>query len=147
MVLKIEDVKRILIPIDGSNYSMRAAQLGIGLAKVLSAEIHVIYVIDTVILEAISEVEEKVVVEKELKDNAERYVNYVSKLAQQEGLSVNSVIVKGQPHDQIVNLAKSQGINLIIMGTHGQRGAARILLGSVAERVIEYAPCPVLVVQ
>jgi len=133
MAFKIEDMKKIMIPVDGSDYSIRAAHLGISLAKVLHAEILVIYVIDTVILEAISRVDEEVMVEKELKDNAERYVNYVSKLAQQEGLSVKSIIVKGQPHDQIVYLARSEGINMIIMGTHGQRGASRVLIGSVAE--------------
>ena len=48
---------------------------------------------------------------------------------------------------QIVHLAKGLGMELIVMGTYGHRGADRILIGSVAERVIEYSPCPVLVVK
>jgi nucleotide-binding universal stress UspA family protein len=46
-----------------------------------------------------------------------------------------------------VHIAKNFGINLIVMGTYGRRGAERILIGSVAERVIEYSSCPVLVVK
>lgn len=143
----MEEMKKILIPTDGSDCSLRAAELGIRLAKTLGAEISAIYVIDTVILEEMKKIVEKEVIERELKEKAERYLKYITKLAEKEGLKVKTFLAEGEPHDQIVQYAKSLGANLIVMGTCGRRGAARILLGSVAERVIEYAPCPVLVVR
>ncbi len=143
----MEKVKNILIPTDGSECSLRAAELGISLAKVLGAEILAIYVIDTLILEEIAKGAEKEVVEKELKEKGERYLKYVTGLAEKEGLKAEAILAKGEPHDQIVHYAKSKGASLIVMGTYGRRGTERILIGSVAERVIEYAPCPVLVVR
>ena len=147
ITLKIEDIKNILIPIDGSDYSIHAAQLAISLAKVLGAAIHSIYIIDTIILDEISKAEEKNIIEKEFMEDGERYLKYITKLAEQNSVRVDSIILKGQPYDQIINFARAQEVNLIVMGTKGRRGTERILIGSVAERVIEYAPCPVLVVK
>lgn len=147
MITEIENIKKILIPTDGSDCSLRAAELGVHLAKVFRAEILAIYVIDTVILEEIAKVTEKEVAERELKEKGERYLNYITKLAEKEGLKAEAILAKGEPHDQIVRYAKSLGVSLIVMGTYGRRGAERILIGSVAERVIEYASCPVLVVR
>ena len=143
----MEKVKSILIPTDGSDCSLRAAELGISLAKILGAKIFVIYTIDTIILEQLTKDIEKKGVEKELKEKGQRYLNYVVKLAEKEGLNAEAILAKGEPHDQIVQFAKSKGVNMIIMGTYGRRGMKRILIGSVTERVIEYAPCPVLVVR
>lgn len=147
MSLRIEDVRKILIPIDGSGYSMRAAELGISIAKLVGAEITVVYVIDTVVLEEIAKITARNDVEKDLKQDGERYLKYVRGLAEKENLKTKTLLSKGRPFDQIVHLAKSLEINLIVMGTYGRRGTERILIGSVAERVIEYAPCPVLVVR
>jgi len=143
----MEKVKNILIPTDGSDCSLRAAELGISLAKLLGAKIFVIYAIDTVILEQLTKGEEEKSVEKELKEKGERYLNYIVRLAKKEDLKAEAILTKGEPHDQIVQYAKSKGVDMIIMGTYGRRGTKRILIGSVAERVIEYAPCPVLVVR
>ncbi len=68
-------------------------------------------------------------------------------LAEKEGVKATSLIVKGRPFEQIVHLSDGLEMDLIVLGTYGRRGAERILIGSVAERVIEYAHCPVLVVK
>jgi len=145
--MEMEKVKNILIPTDGSDHSLRAAELGISLAKVLGAKIFTIYAIDPIILEELTKGIEEKAVEKELKEKGERYLNYIVKLAEKEGLTAEAILAKGEPHDQIVYYAKSKGVNMIVMGTLGRRGTKRILIGSVTERVIEYAPCPVLVVR
>ena len=147
MALKIESIRKILVPTDGSDYSMRAAELGISLSKLLGAEITIIYVIDTVALDQMAKVGERDSVENELKEDGERYLRYVRSLAEKEGLKTATLLLRGNPFEQIVRLSKSLGINLIVMGTIGRRGTDRIMIGSVAERVIEYAPCPVLVVR
>jgi nucleotide-binding universal stress UspA family protein len=147
MSTKFENVKKILISIDGSDYSMRAAEYGVSVAKLLNAEITVVYVIDLVALDQIARESEKDDVENELKQDGERYLKYVQGVAQKEGVKVSLLLAKGRPYEQIVHLAKGLKMELIVMGTYGRRGAERILLGSVAERVIEYATCPVLVVK
>ncbi len=147
MGCRFENVRKILIPTDGSDYSLRAAEYGIGVAKKLGAEVMVVYVIDMVALNQVSKVTERENVERELKQDGQRYVNYVLGLAEKEGVKAASLFARGSPFEQIVHLAKGLGMDLIVMGTYGRRGAERILIGSVAERVIEYSTCPVLVVK
>jgi nucleotide-binding universal stress UspA family protein len=62
-----------------------------------------------------------------------------------EGLTVDTVLVRGTPFREIVEIAQTQQVDLIIMGTHGRTGMAHLLMGSVAERVVRLAPCPVMV--
>lgn len=145
--MRFEGVKRILVPTDGSDYSVRAAEYAVSVAKLLGAEIVVVYIIDTVVLDQIVRVTEREDTERELKNDGERYLRYVVGVAGREGVKASSLIAKGRPYEQIVHLAKGLKMDLIIMGTYGRRGAERILIGSVAERVIEYASCPVLVVR
>ncbi len=147
MTEEFEKVKKILIPTDGSDYSMRAAELGISMAKLLHAEVTIIYVIDTVVLDQIAKVTERADAERDLKGDGERYLNYVHTLADKAGVKASSMLAKGRPFEQIVHLAKGLRADLIVMGSFGRRGAERILIGSVAERVIEYSSCPVLVVK
>jgi nucleotide-binding universal stress UspA family protein len=145
--LKITNVKKILIPIDGSEYSVHAAELGLSIAKLLSAEVMIVYVIDTVVLDQEAKLTQHEDVERELKQNGERYISYVQSLSQKESVKVASMLARGRPFEEIVRIAKELGIDLIVMGTYGRRGAERILIGSQAQRVIEYATCPVLVVK
>jgi nucleotide-binding universal stress UspA family protein len=143
----MEKISKILIPTDGSDCSLRAATAGISFAKLFNAEIYAIYVIDTVILEELTRAIATKDVEKELKEKGEHYLDYVVESAEKEGIKAEAILAKGEPHDQIVFFAKTKGIDLIVMGSYGRRGTKRILIGSVTSRVIEYAPCPVLVVK
>ncbi len=145
--LNFESIRKILVPTDGSLHSNHAAEYAIELAKKMSAEIIVLYVMDTVALEQTSRLTEREGMERELKENGQRYINYALGLAKAAGVRASSLLAKGRPFEQIVHLAKGLGTDLIVMGTFGLRSAERILIGSVAERVIEYSPCPVLVVK
>jgi nucleotide-binding universal stress UspA family protein len=145
--LKFESVKKVLIPTDGSDYSVRAAEYGLSLAKILGAEVMVVYVIDTIVLDQVIKATQREDVDRELKQDGQRYVRYILGLAEKEGVKASSFLARGRPFEQIVHIAKGYGIDLIVMGTYGRRGAERILIGSVAERVIEYSSCPVLVVK
>jgi nucleotide-binding universal stress UspA family protein len=147
LILEFGNVKKILIPTDGSDYSMRAAEYAMSVAKMLAAEVVVVFVIDTDVLSQMTKMVDREEMERELKQDGRRYINYVLTLAEKENVKATSLLAKGRPFEQIVHLAKGLDVNLIIMGTYGRRGADRILLGSVAERVIEYSSCPVLVVK
>jgi nucleotide-binding universal stress UspA family protein len=145
--LDLTGVKKILIPTDGSEHSLRAAKYGMSVAKMVGAQILVIFVVDDVVLDQIAKITNRETAERELKEDGKGYVNYVLGLAGKEGVNASSLIVEGRPFERIVHTAKDLNVDLIVMGTYGRRGAERILIGSVAERVIEYASCPVLVVK
>ena len=143
--MKIENMKKILIATDGSDYSMRAAELGISIAKLLNTELYVIYVINIVTLDVFG-MTNRQSIENDLRKDGERATRYVVSMAAKEGVKADAILAVGQPYEQIVQFAKANRIDMIVMGTYGRRGAERILIGSVAERVIEYSLCPVLVV-
>ena len=60
---------------------------------------------------------------------------------------MKGLLVEGVPHEQIVRLARSKRADVVVMGTHGRSGLAKLFLGSVAGRVVAAAPCPVLTVR
>ncbi len=142
-----ETIQKILVPTDGSEHSIRAAEYAISVAKTHNAQVMLVYVVDEVVIDQFSKAAERDVVEAELKNDGQRFIHYVVGLAEKEGVKSTSMLVKGRPFEQIVNITKSFDIDLVVMGTYGRRGPERILIGSVAERVIEYAPCPVLVIK
>jgi nucleotide-binding universal stress UspA family protein len=147
MKFSAETIKKILIPTDGSDYSVHSAEYALGIAKSHEAQVTFVYVIDEVVLDRFTKLTERENIERELKEDGQRYINYLMTLAENAGVKAASIIVKGRPFEQIVHLANGLNMDLIVMGTYGHRGADRILMGSVAERVIEYAHCPVLVVK
>lgn len=142
-----ENIQKVLVPTDGSDYSVRAAEYGISIAKTHEAEVMFVYVVDELVIDQFPKGAQRDGVEAELKADGQRFLKYAISLAEKEGVKSTSMLVKGRPFEQIVNSTKSFEIDIVVMGTYGRRGAERILIGSVAERVIEYAVCPVLVVK
>jgi nucleotide-binding universal stress UspA family protein len=142
-----QSITKILVPIDGSDYSVRAEEYALSIAQTHQAEILLVYVVDELVIDKLSITAKREEVEWELKNDGQRYINYALNLAEKAGVKANSMIAEGRPFEQIIRLEKSIGADLIVMGTYGRRGAERILLGSVAESVIEYSQCPVLVIK
>ena len=136
---------KILIPTDGSEYTKEAINKGLELAKVLDAEVTALYVVDqtsfinfpmdSTIVSVYS------LLEKEGKDAVEFVKSEGAKL----GLNVNVKIEEGSPPRKILETSKQY--DLIVMGTLGRTGVSKLLLGSVAEKVVRFAECPVLVVR
>ena len=147
MKFSSQTIQKILVPTDGSDYSIHAAEYAIGVAKGHDAQIMVVYVLDEVVIDRFTKITEREDIERELKIDGQRYINYILGLAEKEGVKATSLIAKGRPFEQVVHLANGLNMDLIVMGTYGRRGSERILIGSVAERVIEYVNCPVLVVK
>jgi nucleotide-binding universal stress UspA family protein len=142
-----QTIKKILIPSDGSDSSIHAAEYGLSIAKTHEAQVTFVYVLDEVVIDRFHKPAEREEIERELKEDGQRYIHYLMGLAEKEAIKANSLIVKGRPFEQIAHLANGLNMDLIVMGTYGRHGSDRILMGSVAERVIEYAHCPVLVVK
>ncbi|WP_049894333.1 universal stress protein [Halogranum rubrum] len=137
--------RTILVATDGSEYSDAAAAHAIDLAHKYDAALHALSVIemDVSFSETISEQ-----MLKDLEGRGQKAVDTITARAHDAGVtSVEGTVVRGTPHRAIVDYAHDHGADLVVVGTHGRRGLDRLLLGSVAERVLRTADVPVLVVR
>ena len=85
--------------------------------------------------------------ESEVRQNAAQRIAQLAKELPFSSVPYTEVVVVGRPWQEVTELARKMGVDLIIMGTHGYTGLKHVMMGSTAERVIRHAPCPVLVVR
>jgi nucleotide-binding universal stress UspA family protein len=78
---------------------------------------------------------------------AGRQLDELKAVVADKGVGVETTVITGRPPQSIVDYAATEGFDLIVMGTHGRTGLSHAFLGSVAERVVRKAPCPVLTVR
>jgi nucleotide-binding universal stress UspA family protein len=146
-------IKTILLPTDGSECSGRAMAYALSFAKQYGARVVALHVIDqrweNQTRRALAEVGYDMLQlgKKGLEDEAGRILWEVAKAADMSSVAFETMIVTGIPVEEIVRLGKELPADLIIMGTHGRTGIAHSLLGSVAEKVVRRASCPVLTVR
>jgi nucleotide-binding universal stress UspA family protein len=138
-------MKKILIATDGSEYTKEAVTTGLKLAKVLEAEVTALYVIDQTSFVTFPVDSSIVSVYPQLENEGKRAVEEVQKEGEAMGLKVTPVVAEGSPTRKIVEMAAD--FDLVVMGTLGRSALGKLFIGSVAERVTRYAPCPVLVVR
>ena len=142
--------KSIVVATDGSKFSAAAASEAIGIAKRNGSKLTIISVVPaefatpTDIEIAMSQRE--LIVEKEMRV-AEENAKIVKDAAQKEGVAAQAFVMSGKPADAVIEIAKEQGADLIVLGSHGRTGLEKLLMGSVAERVIVLSPCAVLAVK
>jgi nucleotide-binding universal stress UspA family protein len=135
--------KSILFATDGSKFSEAATDKAIDFAKSYGSELNVITVVD-VTEEFMARAPGAL---EDLVKKAKSMVEDVKKKADSKGIKAESIVREGDAYKVIINVAKKQKANAIIMGSHGRTGLKRLLMGSVTERVIGHAPCPVLIVK
>lgn len=139
-------IKKVLVPIDFSDYSKSALKYAVNFAKSFSAEIILIYVVEPVIYPPDFSMGQ-IAIPSMNSEWDERAKEELQKLAKSEipGESpVKTIIKTGKPFVEIIETAKEENIDLIIIATHGHSGVEHILFGSTAEKVVRKAPCPVL---
>ncbi|ADG12982.1 UspA domain protein [Methanocaldococcus infernus ME] len=139
--------KKIVVPTDGSDVSMKALKHAIFIAKNLDSKIYGVYVVDVSPFIGLPMEGSWELITKVLEEEGEEILNKVKEMCEKEGVDVEVKMLEGIPPEEIVKFAEEKEADLIVMGTTGKTGLERILLGSVAERVIKNAPCPVLVVK
>jgi len=135
--------KKIVLATDGSKFSEVAAKKAISFAQSYGGELRVVSVAD-VPAEFYAEAPKAV---EDLVRKAKGFVADVKKQAEAAGIRTETFVGEAEAFEAITNLAKEQKADMIIIGSHGRTGLRRLLMGSVAEKVIGYAPCPVLVVK
>lgn len=137
--------KKILIPTDGSENTKEAIAKGLEMAKMMDAEVTALYVVDQTSFINFPMDSTIVSVYSLLEKEGKEAVEYVRAEGGKMGVKVTPKVDEGSPARKIVDMSKFH--DLIVMGTLGRTGISKILLGSVAERVVRFAECPVLVVR
>ena len=136
-------MKRILLAIDGGETSESIARFGFQIGQQMNAEIGMVSVVDTNFL----------ITDGGLTANEIAGITKDELVAQQKKLSdkffgqqkVWAFVQAGVPYEIILKVAKEWNADLLVMGTHGRRGVAHLLLGSVAEKVLRHTTIPILV--
>jgi nucleotide-binding universal stress UspA family protein/uncharacterized membrane protein YfcA len=125
---------QILLAIDGSRYSDKAATAAIRIAKHLNAPVLVISIVHS------DETERR-------HTKAVEQIKRIEAFMHKKGISVEGKVLSGNPAEVILEFAQAKGADLIVMGSHGRTGLDKVLMGSVSDRVISGADCAVLVVK
>jgi nucleotide-binding universal stress UspA family protein len=133
--------QRVLVATDGSRQCKAAVERAIDFAQSYGGEISVVSIVD-VPAEFYAEAPQVV---DDLAHKARGYVVEVKRQAEAAGVKAETFVREGEAYQAIIELAKARDVNIIVMGSHGRTGLKRLLMGSVAEKVIGYAPCPVLI--
>lgn len=141
--------KRILIATDGSDKSKKAAEEGVELAKALGAQVIVLNVVNEVVIaSAVRQLgADRKEVEAKLKDAGSKAVDAIKEMATKSGVPVDTIVRIGAPANAVIDVAGAEKADLIVMGSHGESGAAKLLIGSVVQKVLYWATIPVLVVR
>jgi nucleotide-binding universal stress UspA family protein len=141
------DFKSIVVATDGSPHSAAAASEAIGIAKRNSAKLTVIAVVPVDIAMP-TDIDFAAIQREKLADQemqvAEKNARAVKDAAQKAGVDAQAFVMSGKPADAIIEIAKDKAADLVVVGSHGRTGLDRLLMGSVAERVIVLSSCAVL---
>ncbi|QCJ45808.1 MULTISPECIES: universal stress protein [Haloprofundus] len=135
----------ILVATDGSDPSEAAVDHALDLAKQYGATLHALTVVDTRVY---TDVDIRATpVFDALEEQAQETVDAVAEAGAAVDVPVVTAVEHGSPASAIVDYATGHDVDVVVVGTHGRRGVRRVVLGSVAERVVRNAPVPVLTVR
>ncbi len=139
--------RHILVPTDFGESSARALDLALEIAAKFDSQVTVLHAgwVPTQYFAAYSEV--LAMPASEIAKEARKELDEAVKAAQKRHARVEGEVVTGDAPERILDFAKEHGVDTIVMGTHGRRGIPRVLLGSVAEKVVRLSPVPVLTVR
>jgi universal stress protein A len=144
------EIRTILAPTDFSPHSERAVRYACGLAQRLGSELHLLHVLSEIVPAGPDPLLMPVMPPEYYQENEDRSRETLSKLIQPDWGTPRSVITAvrwGSPVEVISAYAEDQKIDLIVIATHGRTGLSHVFLGSVAERIVREAPCPVLTIR
>lgn len=143
------ELKRILVPVDFEACSRRALRVALSLARASGAVVDVLHVwvppdyVSPAHAVALGKGDARALEEVALRESRIQLWDFIDRTGRPPDVEVRATVSYGLPHDVILEMAG--GYDLIVMGTHGRKGLSRLVMGSVAERVLKQSPKPVLV--
>jgi nucleotide-binding universal stress UspA family protein len=139
--------ERILVPTDGSDATLEAVEHAVDLAAEHGATIHALYVVNSASFAGLPMDSSWENVSAMLSEEGATALDDVVAVAESHGVDVERELSDGNPAREIVRYAEDEDCDLVVMGTHGRGGIDRLLLGSVAEKVVRSSSVPVLTVR
>ncbi len=141
--------RKILVPLDFSEYTDEIMNVAVQIAQRFGSTIHLLHVIPNMDYftpyESFLSGENLLNIQREIEREVERDMEVVAKKI--KDISVAKAIHTGVAVLEIVDYVRTENIGLVVMGTHGRGGLEHILIGSVAEKVVRKSPCPVLTIR
>jgi nucleotide-binding universal stress UspA family protein len=144
-------IKKIMIATDGSDTSKKAAMIGIDIARRANGSVTAVYVMETMRLShlpgfaTLPGLKEKIL--QLMKEEGQQATQFVEDQASIMKVPYQKILAQGRPSEELLKISHEQGIDLLIMGSMGRTGMEKILLGSVAEKVVLQSSIPVLLVK
>lgn len=146
--------ERIMVAVDDSETSQRALQVSIGLAKSCGSRLEIVHAVDESVFPTHARggamLVDPVLVQRAMEAEGQRVLDAAAESARSAGVPTETRVLASETHhaaDQIAEAADAAKADLLIVGSHGRRGVQRLLLGSVAERLVRKANVSVLIVR
>ncbi len=136
---------KILVPTDGSEYSLNAGKHAVYLAKALGAKVYVLNVVNTDLAfhAGIHYAEGKA----DMENTGKEATGKIKTVCDENGVECEELVVEGRPQEAIVDVAHNIKADCIVIGSIGMSAIERALLGSVSDSVLRHAKCPVLLIR
>ena len=139
-------LKKVLVPTDFSDSARHAFSYGVSFAVEYHAELVLLHVVENLTVGYASDLFPVPMAEvfQEISGYARTELHKLAEEARQRGVAVSELVVQGKPSAEIIRHAADNGVDMIVLGTHGKGMLDQALFGSTTERVVRRAPCPVL---
>ena len=147
--MSVLNFKNICVATDGTAESMKAAKLAINLAKLNSAILHIIYVIDDKVIDKISIMSVKTAeeVKEEYSETGRSNLQFIKNLANKDGVEAEFLLDEGYPSERIIEFTKKTKADLLVIGHHIRKKARTVAIGGRTTRLIELSNCAILIVK
>ncbi|MCP4269712.1 MAG: universal stress protein [Candidatus Brocadiaceae bacterium] len=140
-------LKKILCPIDHSDCSKEALKYAVSFALKDKAKLYLLHVVDIRSFnESIDAISNQIPDEETLKQLKRKLIDCIPEEIR-EDMDIEALVVQGIPFAEIISTAKTNDIDMIVIGSHGRTGIVHMMMGSVSEKVVRKAHCPVLAVR
>ena len=140
-------LKKILCPIDHSDCSKEALKYAVSFAMKDEAKLYLLHIIDIRSFnESLDAMSIQIPDEETLEQLRIKLLDCIPEEIR-EDMNVEAIVVQGVPFAEIISTAREKEIDMIVIGSHGRTGISHMMLGSVSEKVVRKAPCPVLTVR
>ncbi|MCL5267715.1 MAG: universal stress protein [Bacteroidetes bacterium] len=142
-------LKKILVPQDFSDYSLHALKYAITFAELFKSELIILHIVEPIVYPADFSFGQVSIpaMEEEIRKHSEEQLSELLSKEVPEGIKATPMIRVGKPFIEIVEVAKAENADLIVISSHGRTGMDHVLFGSTADKVVRKAPCPVLTIR